>query len=102
MIACVRRQQWQRVLDLLQEVRNDDSGPGVIGYNAAISTCEKSKQRQRALNLLMAVQEHSLPAYVIIYGASVKAFKKKKSTSVGSRRSVLSWPPGQAKQSHAP
>jgi hypothetical protein len=57
-------------------VRSDDFVPGVIGYNAAISTCEKGKQRQRALALLMAVQEHSLPANVITYGASVSAFEK--------------------------
>ena len=57
-------------------MRSDDFVPGVIGYNAAISTCEKGKQRQRALALLMAVQEHSLPANVITYGASVSAFEK--------------------------
>ena len=37
-------------------VCSDDFVLGVIGYNAASSTCEKGKQQQqRALDLLMAV-----------------------------------------------
>jgi pentatricopeptide repeat protein len=71
--ACEKGSQWQRALDLLQEMKDCDIRPVVIIYSAAMSACEKGGQWQRALDLLQEMKKCYVQPNVISYSAAISA-----------------------------
>jgi pentatricopeptide repeat protein len=82
--ACEKGSQWQRALDLLKEMREQDVQPDLPCFNAAISACEKGSQYQRALELLDEIQEQGLEPDAISFSAAISACER-----AGERRKAL-------------
>ena len=49
--ACENGKQWQRALDMFEQMRSQVLQADVITWTATISACKKSKQWQRAFEL---------------------------------------------------
>ena len=54
--ACGKCGQWEKALQLLDEMQQRRLEPDVISFSAAISACEKVGQWEKALQLLDEMQ----------------------------------------------
>ena len=70
------RDQWEKALDLLQEMTSNGIKPNVISYNTAISACEKGNQWEKALDLLQEMTSNGIKPDVISYNAAISACEK--------------------------
>merc|ERR1712137_997747 len=84
MSACEKCGQWQRAVDLLDDLRNlrkrtttsSDGGelrPDDISYNAAIFACCRAGRWEQAVILLKEMQGCAIPLDTIGYSATVDA-----------------------------
>jgi pentatricopeptide repeat domain-containing protein 1 len=66
--ACEKGGQWEKALQLLEEMRAKGVEPDVILYSASISACEKGGQWEKALQLLeeMRAKGRSLLANLVL------------------------------------
>merc|ERR1719399_1298670 len=67
----IKGRQWQRALDLFEEMQSHGLQADVITYNATISACGQGRQWQRAVGLFEEMQSHGLQANVITYNATI-------------------------------
>ena len=74
--ACEKGWQWERALELLEEMKSSGIEPDVISYSAAISACEKGGQWERALELLEEMKSRGIEPNVISYNAAISACEK--------------------------
>jgi pentatricopeptide repeat protein len=65
--ACEKGGQWEKALQLLEEMRAKDVEPNVITYNATTSACEKGGQCEKALQLLEEMRAKGVEPNVITY-----------------------------------
>ena len=71
--ACVKGKQWERALELLEEMKRTDVQPDVVSYSAVISACEKGGQWERTLALLEEMKRIGIESNVISYNAVLEA-----------------------------
>ena len=71
--ACAKGDQWQRALDLLEEMRSRGLVPDEITYNSVINACAKGDQWQRALNLFDRMRFCNLTPNLVTYDAALNA-----------------------------
>lgn len=71
--ACEKGQQWERALELLEQMQAQGVRPEAITFNAAISACEKCQQWERALGLLSEMEAQGVQPNVITYSAAISA-----------------------------
>ena len=57
--------EWERALELLEEMRERGLKPNVISCNAAMSACAKVGKWERAVELLEKMKERGLKPDVI-------------------------------------
>lgn len=70
-------QQWQRAIELLEEVRRSGSKPDVVTYSAAVSACEKCRRWDNALALLRSMRGGvGLIPNIVTYSAAMAACEK--------------------------
>ena len=65
--------EWERALELLEEMRERGLKPDVISCSAAISACEKGGKWQSAVELLEEMRERGLKPDVISCSAAISA-----------------------------
>ncbi|CAE8639030.1 unnamed protein product [Polarella glacialis] len=78
MSSLEKGRQWQRALDLLNEMRSPMNllQPDVITYNAAISAAEKGLQWESALCLLQEMLTKGPAPNIISFNAAISALEK--------------------------
>ena len=74
--ACAKSQQWQRALQLMEDMQGKGVPADTITYNTAISACAKGGQWQRALQLMGDMQSNGIPVDTRTYTAAISACEK--------------------------
>jgi pentatricopeptide repeat protein len=71
MTALEKSLQWERALDLFQEMKEKNMPITVVSYGSAISACEKGLQYRQCLEFLDEMTEMGIKKNVIIFGAAM-------------------------------
>jgi len=74
--ACARGRSWQRALNLIDTMHEDDVMPDVAHYTSAISSCEKSGAWRHALQILACMKSKLVLPDTIAYNATISACEK--------------------------
>jgi pentatricopeptide repeat protein len=68
--------QWERALDLFDEMKMKNMPITVVSYGSAISACEKGQQYRQCLEYLDEMTEMGIKKNVIIFGAAMSCMEK--------------------------
>jgi pentatricopeptide repeat protein len=68
--------QWERALDLFDEMKMKNMPVTVVSYGSAISACEKGLQYRQCLEYLDEMTEMGIKKNVIIFGAAMSCMEK--------------------------
>jgi pentatricopeptide repeat protein len=68
--------QWERALDLFDEMKMKNMPVTVVSYGSAISACEKGMQYRQCLEYLDEMTEMGIKKNVIIFGAAMSCMEK--------------------------
>jgi len=69
--------QWEKAVQLIDEMRQNGLEPDVISFSAAISACEKGGgQWEKAIQLLAEMQRNGVAPDVISFSAAISACEK--------------------------
>ena len=71
--ACEKGGQWEKALQLFQEMRTNGIEPNVISYGATISACEKGGQWDKAMHIFKDMKTHGIEPNIINYSAIIGA-----------------------------
>jgi pentatricopeptide repeat protein len=94
--ACEKGGQWEKALQLLEEMRAKGVEPDVSLYSASISACEKGGQWEKALQLLEEMRRSLLANLVLVRLIVVQLRLDSKHASVRTfTLAVLTWKEGQ-------
>mmetsp|Transcript_12954 Transcript_12954/g.17050 ORF Transcript_12954/g.17050 Transcript_12954/m.17050 type:complete len:154 (-) Transcript_12954:1-462(-) len=74
--AYAKDAQWEKALEVLEELKETGPAPNVVSYNNAISALANGKQKRRALALFQELKEVTNPN-MYSYGAIINACAKK-------------------------
>jgi pentatricopeptide repeat domain-containing protein 1 len=76
MTALERGLQWEKALDLFDEMKRNHLPVTVVSYGSALSACEKGYQYIQCLDYLDEMTERGIPKNVIIFGAAMSCMEK--------------------------
>eukprot|EP00585_Thalassiosira_rotula_P008545 CAMPEP_0196156618 /NCGR_PEP_ID=MMETSP0910-20130528/42581_1 /TAXON_ID=49265 /ORGANISM="Thalassiosira rotula, Strain GSO102" /LENGTH=251 /DNA_ID=CAMNT_0041421097 /DNA_START=22 /DNA_END=774 /DNA_ORIENTATION=- len=76
MTALEKGLQWERALDLFDEMKYKNMPVTVVSYGSAISACEKGYQWRQCLEYLDEMTERKIAKNVIIFGAAMSCMEK--------------------------
>ena len=75
--------QWERALDLFDEMKIKNMPVTVVSYGSAISACEKGLQYRQCLEYLDEMTEMGIKKNVIIFGAAMSCMEKSCRADIG-------------------
>ena len=75
--------QWERALDLFDEMKSKNMPVTVVSYGSAISACEKGLQYRQCLEYLDEMTEMGIKKNVIIFGAAMSCMEKSCRADIG-------------------
>lgn len=75
--------QWERALDLFDEMKSKNMPVTVVSYGSAISACEKGLQYRQCLEYLDEMTEMGIRKNVIIFGAAMSCMEKSCRADIG-------------------
>ena len=73
--ACEKGGEWEKALELQDEMQQRRLEPDVISFNAAVSACEKVGQWEIALQLLNEMQQRRLEPDMVSYITAISVRK---------------------------
>ncbi|CAE7235280.1 unnamed protein product [Symbiodinium sp. KB8] len=76
MSVCERAGQWQKGLQILQQMKAATTQADVVVYNAAISTCGHAGQWERSMALFKELQDEALQCNVISCNSVISACER--------------------------
>ena len=80
MDACAKAGLWQRALELLDEILEENKSnsivPNAFTYTVAIAACSNGGQWERALELLSQMSEHNIKANTVTYNTVLSALAR--------------------------
>ena len=68
--------QWERALNLFDEMKWNNMPVTVVSYGAALMACEKGLQWQQCLDYLDEMSERKITKNVIIFGSAMSCMEK--------------------------
>ncbi|CAE7695078.1 WDR19 [Symbiodinium sp. CCMP2592] len=71
--SAISRQQWQKALELLSELRGFALEANVITFTAVIGTCARAGQWQQAAGMFRILQAESLQPTLVTYNSGISA-----------------------------
>ena len=71
--SAISRQQWQKALELLSELRGFALQANVITFTAVIGTCARAGQWQQAAGIFGNLQAESLQPTLVTYNSGISA-----------------------------
>jgi len=76
MTALEKGLQWERALDLFDEMKMRNLPITVVSYGSALSACDKGLQYRQCLEFLDEMTEMGIEKNVIIFGAAMSCMEK--------------------------
>lgn len=74
--ACEKARNWEKAIELLNEMQSRGVEPTVMSFNATISACEKGGQAEKALALFAEMKAHGIMPNVVVFSAVISACGK--------------------------
>ena len=87
--ACVKGEQWEQAVVLLDKMRATGMAANVMSIITAISACEKGRQWEQALPLLHRMRETDMTADVMSFNVALSSRKKRRAVGASSSATLL-------------